>query len=95
VTALAFSPPGASLRHQIDGATTTPGRARSVTSALATNAPRSLCTFTLVPSTMRRGAASSGWISRRGERSSATNDGRFANDELRKLRAGGDMKASG
>src|SRR5579864_8386681 len=34
-------------------------------------------------------------MSRRGIFSSSTNAGRFANDELRKLRAGGDRKPSG
>jgi hypothetical protein len=50
---------------------------------------------TVAPSAMRRGAASCGWMISVGSRCSATNSGRFANDELRKLRAGGDRNASG
>ena len=41
VTALAFSPSPESLRHHSEGAATTPGRMRSVTSAQAWKAPRS------------------------------------------------------
>ena len=50
---------------------------------------------TMAPETMARGAASSGWIRSLGPRSSATNAGRLANEELRKFRAGGEMNASG
>ena len=57
--------------------------------------PRSLKMRTRSPVAMPRARASSGWISSRGVFSSATNAGRLANDELRKLRAGGEMNASG
>ena len=87
VTLFAFVPSGESFFHQIDGATTTPGRVRSVTRAVAVNAPRSLKIRTRSPVAMLREIASSGWMSRCGVFSSATKLGRFANDELRKLRA--------
>src|SRR6266568_4627791 len=53
-------------RHQIESAMTTPQRARSVTRAVSTSAPRSLNTRMRSPVAMPRAAASSGWISRRG-----------------------------
>ena len=58
VTAFALRPSGASFCHQIDGATATPGRARSLTRAVAVKLPRSLKMRTASPSLIPRAAAS-------------------------------------
>src|ERR1019366_8883242 len=59
----AFAPAEVSLPHHTDGAETTPGRTRSVTTASAVKVPRSLKIFTRAPSAMARVRASSAWIS--------------------------------
>src|SRR6266545_2515720 len=92
---LALVRSGESLRHQIESATTTPDRARSVTRAVRTSAPRSLNTRTWSPLAMPRFRASSGWISRCGVFSLSRNVGRLAKDELSALRAGGEIITSG
>src|SRR5215471_10282965 len=92
---LALVPSGESLRHQIDKATTTPGRVLSVTRAVRTSDPRSLKTRTRSPAATPLALASSGWISNRGTPSDSVNTGRLAKVELSALRAGGEMIASG
>src|SRR5512134_1086459 len=95
VRSFALRPSGESFFHQTEGATTTPGRARSETAALRVYEPRSLKTRTRSPLAIPRARASSGWISSRGSFSEASANGRFAKLEFRKLRQGGEMNAKG
>src|SRR3989442_5304281 len=95
VTMFALLPSGANLRHQIDSATTTPGRALSVTRAVRTKDPRSLNTRTGSPVAMPRRLASSGWMSSQGVFSWSRNTGRLAKVEFSALRAGGEIIANG
>ena len=78
-----------------EGLHTTPGRTSVVTTACATKSPRSLRMRSRAPSAMPRAAASSGWISSLGPPSSARKRAWLAKVELRKLRAGGVISASG
>src|SRR5919202_6824057 len=84
VSWLMFAPPGESLFHQTEGETTTPGRARVVTTARSSHAPRALKARTRSPSEMPRAAASAGLISTKGARSCLGCFGRFAKLELGK-----------
>ena len=95
VTSFALRPSRVSFFHQIDSATTQPGRARSVTRACNSKLPRSLNTRTRAPSVIPRAAASTGWISSAGSPSASRSDATLTNVEFRKLRAGGEMMASG
>ncbi|EXI68477.1 MAG: hypothetical protein AW08_01259 [Candidatus Accumulibacter adjunctus] len=95
VTSLQLRPSGESLRHQIEVATTTPGRARSLTTARATNSPRRLKTRSSLPSAIARAAASAGLIRMLGDFSCARKRAELAKLVFRKLRAGGVSRASG
>src|SRR5688572_21766531 len=95
VRSLALRPSGECLRHQTDGATTTPRLGLSFTRARSTWLPRSLYTRTRSPSAMPRGAASAECSSRLGSPSASRKRLRLANEELRKLRTGGERKLSG
>jgi len=74
---------------------TTPGRARALTTALQRYSPRSLKTRTVWPSAMPRSSASSACISTSGSPSMSRRLLTLTKLELRKLRAGGEIIASG
>jgi hypothetical protein len=95
VSSLPFLPSAASFRHQTPRPLTTPGRARSPTTALQTMLPRSLKMRTRLPSSMPRAAASTAEISSTGSPSIARRLVTLTKLELRKLRAGGEIIASG
>ena len=63
---------------------TTPGRTRSLTSAVARNEPRALATRTSSPVAMPRGAASSGWMTRAATPARRSWRGTLAKIEFRK-----------
>src|SRR5512140_418498 len=95
VTSFAFLRSRENFFHHTEGATTTPRRGLSLTRAFSVKLPRSLNTRTVSPSPMPRFAASSECSSRLGSPSASRKRGRLANEELRKLRTGGERKLSG
>ena len=71
------------------------GAAPGLTRARQRYSPRSLNTRTMAPSAMPRGCASSAWISSSGSPSASRRLCTLTKVELRKLRAGGEIMASG
>src|SRR5262249_21130984 len=95
VVALTLTASATYFRHHSPSVTTTPGPTVGPTAARAWNAPRSLKTRTLCPSTIPRTRASSGWISSAGAPASRRSESTLTKVEFRNDGCGGLTSCSG